>query len=438
MRRRFVHLLLAAAVTVVTAALIVAPSFAEAASPLSSSGVQASLASLALSPLPTPTPYMGVDTWYAFGPDIDQSAVAELTDALVSSGLRSAGYRYVWLDAGWWDGTRDRQGQIVLDRGQWPDGMRRLTSYIHSRGLLAGIYTDAGRVGCDNGGSYGHYAADIDRFAAWGFDAVKVDFCGAHTLGLSQRAVYERFSRAVRRDHPSRSMLLAISNGAFPGEAIYGDPSYGQSAYSSYSFASKIAASWRTGPDLGWPGNVDFGAVLRNIAVDAWHPGSAGRGHWNDPDYLVPNEGMTLNEFKAQFTMWTMLAAPLMVSADVSQLPLPILQVLRNRWAIAINQDPLGRQARYVASENNVQVWVKSLAGGERAVAFLNTTSRPATALATRPMIGLRTACRLLVRGVWAGTSERGQKQVRARLQGDSADLFLVSRACRRHPHRKR
>lgn len=420
------------------AGAVAGPASAKAASSPSKSAVRASLASLALSPLPPPAPYMGVDTWYAFGPDIDQAAVAELTDAVVWSGLRAAGYRYVWLDAGWWDGTRDQGGQITLDRGQWPNGLRWLTSYIHSRGLLAGIYTDAGRVGCDNGGSYGHYQGDVDRFAAWGFDAVKVDFCGAHAMGLNQRTVYGRFAQAIREDRPRRSMLLAISNGAFPGEPIYGYPGYSQSAYSSYSFGSKIAASWRTGPDLGWPGNVDFGSVVRNIAVDAWHPSSAGRGHWNDPDYLVPDQGMTLTEFKAQFTMWTMLAAPLMVSADVSQLPLPILRILRNRTAIEINQDPLGLQARDVATEGGVEVWVKSLAGGERAVAFLDTGSSPAAAVATRPMMGLRTACRLLVKAVWAGTREHGQQRVSTRLQGDSADLFLVSPTCRPHPHRKR
>ncbi len=415
-----------------------APSSAQGGSSPSSADVAASLSSLALAPLPTPTPYMGVDTWYAFGPDIDQAAVVDLTDAVVSSGLREAGYRYVWLDAGWWDGTRDGEGRIMLDRGQWPAGLRWLTSYIHSRGLLAGIYTDAGRVGCDNGGSYGHYTGDIDRFAAWGFDAVKVDFCGAHTMGLNQQMVYGRFAQAIREDRPQRSMLLAISNGAFPGEPIYGYPSYGQSAYSSYAFGSKIAASWRTGPDLGWPGNVDFGAVLRNIAVDAWHPGSAGRGHWNDPDYLVPDQGMTVTEFKAQFTMWTMLAAPLMVSADVSQLPPPIMQILRNRTAIEINQDPLGHQAREAATESGVEVWVKALTGGERAVAFLNTSSSSASAVATRSMMGLRTACRLRVKAVWAGTRADGQKRVPARLQGDSADLFLVSPVCRRHRQRDR
>ncbi len=419
------------------AGAVAAPSSARAASSPPSSAARLSLASLSLSPLPTPTPYMGVDTWYALGPAIDQAAVVRLTHAVVSSGLRSAGYRYVWLDAGWWDGTRAQDGRIELDRGQWPAGMRWLTSYIHSRGLLAGIYTDAGSVGCDNGGSYGHYAGDIDRFAAWGFDAVKVDFCGAHTMGLNQRTVYERFAQAIRQDRPSRSMLLAISNGSLPGQAVYGYPTYSQSAYFSYSFGSKIAASWRTGPDLGWPGNVDFGAVLRNIAVDASHPRYAGDGHWNDPDYLVPNEGMTLTEFKAQFTMWTMLAAPLMVSAEVSQLPRPVLRILRNRTAIAINQDPLGRQAREVAMENGVEVWVKRLVGGQHAVAFLNTSSSSATAVATRAMMGARSGCRLLVRAVWAGTSVGGQRQVSARLQGDSADLFLVSRVCRGKAQRK-
>ncbi len=398
----------------------------------------AAIGSLGITPLSPPTPYMGVDTWYAFGPKIDQQIVEQLTDDVAASGMRGAGYRYVWLDAGWWYGARNVLGQIVADPRQWPFGMPWLTAYIHSRGLLAGIYTDAGRIGCDNGGSYGHYQSDIDEFAAWGFDAVKVDFCGAHTLGLSQDEVYRQFAQAIRTDAPRRPMLLAVANGSFPGESIYGNPSYGQSAFNSYSFGSKIATSWRTGPDLGWPGTVDFGAVVINIITDSLHPGAAGRGHWNDPDYLVPDEGLTDSEFRAQFTMWVVLAAPLMVSADISQLSAASLEILRNRTAIAINQDPLGAQGRMVAVQGGVSVWSKALAGGGRAVAFINPTTTAAPALADRTMLGLRTTCRMAVRDIWDGGSPRDVRQIRAQMPALSADLFLVTPDCKaRHNARR-
>jgi alpha-galactosidase len=380
---------------------------------------------------PSPTPYMGADTWYAFGPNLNEVTVAGFTHAVVARGLADAGYRYVWLDAGWWHGARDRHGNIVVNRQQWPDGLRWLTSYIHAQGLLAGIYTGAGAVGCENGGSYGHYQADVDRFAAWGFDAVKVDFCGANKMHLDPRVVYRQFRAAIDRDRPDRPMLFAICNASLPNEYGQQDPPAAQSAFGSYAFAPRISDSWRTGPDLGAPGMVTFTSVLRNLDLDAKHGAVAGPGHWNDPDYLTPGQGMTLTQARAQFTMWTILAAPLVVSANLSALGSAVTAMLTNRRAIAINQDPRGVQGRLVVSIGGVEVWIKPLADGARAVALLNRGSSAESVRVDSQALGFGRQP-LLVDDVWQGRSARSDGAIRATVPAGGAVLLRVARAGRR------
>lgn len=363
-------------------------------------------------------PYMGVDTWYAFGPNINESTIVALTNATVSRGLKAAGYRYIWLDAGWWYGARDANGNIVLDPAQWPHGMAWLTSYIHSRGLLAGIYTDIGVAACHNGGSLGHFQQDVDTFAAWGFDAVKGDFCGAYALHLDPRREFTSFARAIAEDHPRRRMILYVGNGDTWSK-------YPDTAYDDWSWAPKIAASWRTDTDLSWPGSLTWAHMLRNIDADAAHPEAAGDGHWNDPDYLAPTY-LPPAEAQAQFTMWAILAAPMMVSADIASLPPSTIAMVTNRQALAISQDRLGRQGTLVAHHGQLQVWVKPLAGGSKAVAVLNRGPRPASIAITGSMIGLRG--RLVVQHVWGGWTSR-VATIDVAADGDSAWLLRVSRA---------
>jgi alpha-galactosidase len=376
-----------------------------------------------------PVPYMGVDTWYAFWRNIDQSVVIRYTNSVVSSGLKAAGYRIVWLDAGWWQGQRNSQGQIVVDHRQWPYGMAWLVSYIHSKGLLAGIYTDAGAVGCQNAGSYSHYQRDVDTFARWGFDAIKVDFCGGDYQHLDPRRAYAAFARAVRNDRPRRRMLLAVCNGAIPNDPKYGNPTWAESAYASYSFAKKIATSWRTGPDLGVPGDVPFKRVLQNIALDARHPRAAGNGHWNDPDYLTPDQGMTGREARAQLTMWAILAAPLMLSANLGKLPTSVLEMYENRAVIRIDQDPLGIQGRQVRGDGGISVWTRPLWGGGEAVAVLNRGARTEPYTVTASMAGMSTAKKLVVENVWRHSRRKTADSVRVRVPEHGAVLLRITRA---------
>ncbi len=266
----------------------------------------------------SPTPYMGWNTYYGVGGVFDQSTIISVANSLLHRGLARAGYRVVWLDFGWASGKRDGDGNIVVDHRQWPNGLSWLTGWLHAHGLLAGIYTDAGASGCSHQGvgSLGHYQQDANTFAAWGFDAVKIDFCGAGQAGLDPRPLYARFVRAIKHNSSHRPMLVNVCNFWVPGQIDGQRPSFANSSYANALWAPRIAQSWRTDTDIGGHRSILFKNVLRNLDRDADHPRAAGPGHWNDPDYLGPQLGMTPAEAQAQMTMWTIVAAPLMLGSD--------------------------------------------------------------------------------------------------------------------------
>ncbi|HMD51364.1 MAG TPA: hypothetical protein VKG62_01520, partial [Solirubrobacteraceae bacterium] len=222
----------------------------------------------------SPTPYMGWDTYFAFGPHYSESRILTQASRLLSLGLAGEGYRYVWLDVGWWQGSRDASGQITVNPAQWPHGMAWLTRTLHAAGFRVGLYTDAGPGGCGGAGegSYGHYQQDVNTFAAWGFDAVKVDFCGGAEAHLNPAAAYSAFHAAIEANSSHRPMLLSICNFLQPGEFAEGQPTLEESAFSSYSFGPGVGNSWRTDTDVGFPGDVTFGDVLRNMDADAAQP----------------------------------------------------------------------------------------------------------------------------------------------------------------------
>ena len=265
---------------------------------------------------------MGWNTYYGVGGIYDEQTILSVARALIRRGLAAAGYRIVWLDWGWASGRRTASGQIVVSRRQWPHGMRWLTAWLHAHGLFAGIYTDAGASGCrhDGLGSLGHYREDVDSFAAWGFDAVKVDFCGAGQEGLDPRPLYASFAQAIHDNSSHRRMLLNVCNFWVPGQINGTAPSVANSSYENALWARHYAASWRTDTDIGRTGSIKFVNVVRNLEADARDPNAARSGHWNDPDYLGPGLGMTQSESSAQLAMWAMVAAPLVLGSDPRKL----------------------------------------------------------------------------------------------------------------------
>ncbi len=375
------------------------------------------------------TPYMGWNTYYGVGGIFDEQTILSVASALIDRGLARAGYRIVWLDFGWASGARDSQRGLVVDPKQWPHGLRWLTGWLHAHGLLAGIYTDAGASGCyhQGVGSLGHYQQDANTFAAWRFDAVKVDFCGAGQEGLDPEVQYAQFANALGNNASRRPMLLNVDNFWVPGQIDGTRPSLADSAYSNYRWAPQLAQSWRTDTDVGSTGDIKFVSVLRNLDHDAAHPEAAGPGHWNDPDYLGPELGMTGAQAQAQLTMWAVLAAPLILGSDPRSLSPSSISMLENRQVIAIDQDPLGIQGRLIAQEGSGQVWVKPLAGGDAAVALLNRSQSPLQITTSAEAIGLPRTHAYTVHDVWQQTNTRTNGVIGALVPGGSAVLYRVA-----------
>jgi alpha-galactosidase len=378
----------------------------------------------------SPTPYMGFDTYLALGPRIDESIVLEQASRMISDGLEKAGYRYVWLDVGWWQGQRNAKGEITVNRTQWPHGMAWLAKTLHQAGLLVGLYTDAGREGCGGAkeGSYGHYQQDANTFAAWGFDAVKVDFCGGGKMHLNPAKAYASFHAALEHNSSHRPMLLSICNFREPGQ-VEGGPEYDESAFTSYSFGPSDGNSWRTDTDVGYPGIVGFSQVLRNLDADAAHPEAAGPGHWNDPDYLAPDQGLTAAQFKTQMSMWAMVAAPLMASDNLTTITQASLSALENGEVVAIDQDPAGIQGKLLSTSGEGQVWVKPLYGGDRAVALLNVGSKALRISTSAAAIGMPHASSYRLRNLWSHSTSSTGGAISAEVPGESTVMLRVSAA---------
>ena len=383
------------------------------------------------------TPYMGWDTYFAFGAKYDEATVLEQASNLITSGLQKDGYNLIWLDVGWWQGQRNKAGQVVVNPKKWPHGMAWLARTLHAEGFKVGLYTDAGINGCGgiNEGMYGHYQQDINTFASWGFDAVKVDFCGGDDLHLQPKAAYTAIHNAIVDNSSHRPMLLDICVFPQPGQVGDGFPSFADSVFTSYIFGPSVGTSWRTDTDVGSPTGITWSAVLRNLDADATEPLAAGPGHWNDPDYLGPNLGLTDAQFQTQFSMWSMLAAPLMVSVNLSTLTPASLATLANPLMIAIDQDKLGRQAWQVQPSGvttsptspSGEIWIKALANGRYAVALLNIGSTTLTISGTAQAIGLPSASSYTLQNVWAGGTSTTGGSISASVPSDSTTVYVVT-----------
>jgi alpha-galactosidase len=333
-----------------------------------------------------PTPYMGWNTYYGTGVPTEAN-VKSVADYLVSSGLRDAGYKYVWIDGGWTDAqARGSDGELVADPAKFPSGLSSLVSYLHSKHLLAGIYTDAGAWDGKNCGvgSGGHYDADAKQFADWKFDAVKIDFLCGIAQNLKPADVFAQFSQSVAK--AGRPMLLNLCDPVTAGWG--GGHTPDQYAGNSYTFGPTTADSWRTDTDIafGTPYEGIWTDMLRNMDDNAAHPESNGPGHYNDPDYLIPmrkaatgNYELNEEESTTQLDMWAEMASPLIIGSDPRTLPQSMIDTLKNPEIVAVDQDPLAIQGVRVANTATTDVYSKVLSGsGQRAVVLLNRGDAPA------------------------------------------------------------
>jgi alpha-galactosidase len=356
------------------------------------------------------TPPMGWNTFNRFGCDINEQLVRESADAMVSSGMRAAGYRYVNLDDCWMAFSRDSRGRLRADPARFPGGIPALATYVHRRGLKLGLYTDLGTRTCAGfPGLQGHEQDDLRRIASWGVDYLKVDFC--HT------------SQAVRRDpRPYFARVRDILR-ATRRPIVFSIVTWGIGA--PWHWGARTGHLWRVSPDLLDRWSSLLKVVRRNRRLARY----AGPGGWNDADMLqVGNGSMTATEYRAHFSLWAMMASPLLAGNDLRRMDAATRRTLLNREVIAVDQDRAGIQGHLARSRRGREVWVKRLRGGDRTVLLFNRARRRATIRASLPALGLPRARRYRVRDLWRHRSRRTGRVLRARVPRHGVAMFRVSR----------
>lgn len=306
------------------------------------------------------TPPMGWNSWNHFATAFDDATVRAIADAMVASGMREAGYRYVNIDDGW-QGRRDASGRITSN-SRFPD-MKALADYVHSRGLKLGIYSSPGPRTCAYyDGSYGHEEQDARTFAEWGIDYIKYDWCSARAIysESDMRAVYQKMGEALRET--GRDIVYSLCQYGLADVWEWG-PLVGGNLWRT---TGDIADDWRTVSWIGFAQN-DLAPFARP-------------GHWNDPDMLeVGNGGLTDVEYRTHMSLWALLAAPLLAGNDLRKMTPETIAILTHPEVIAIDQDPLGRQGRRAVASGSSEIWTRELSGGRRAVGLFNRGDAPAT-----------------------------------------------------------
>jgi alpha-galactosidase len=333
------------------------------------------------------TPPMGWNSWNKFGCNVRDDLVRKAADALVKTGMRDAGYQYVVIDD-CWQISRDPDGNIMVDPQRFPNGIKPLADYVHSLGLKFGIYSDAGARTCQGRpGSRGYEFQDARQYAAWGVDYLKYDWCNTSTQ--DPRASYELMRDALAL--AGRPIVFSICE-------------WGNSK--PWLWAGSVGNLWRTTGDIldRWEGKgAEYGLGVMNIVdLQAGLESYAGPGHWNDPDMLeVGNGGMTATEYRAHFSLWAILAAPLMAGNDLDAMTPEIREILTNKEVIAVDQDPLGQQGRRIRHDGDLDVWLKPLQDGSIAVVLLNRGSAEQTITLDWADLGYAADRPAAVRDLW-------------------------------------
>jgi len=313
------------------------------------------------------TPPMGWNSWNRYGCRIDEGLIRGVADAMVANGMRDAGYTYVNIDD-CWQGERDKDGFIQADPVRFPSGIKALADYVHARGLKLGIYSDAGAKTCGGrAGSQGHEFQDATQYARWGVDYLKYDWCNTGT-GAAQRNPREAYATMrAALDQAGRPIVFSICE--------WGDSK-------PWEWAAGIGNLWRTTGDIAncWSCKLGHGSwnslgVMEILDKQEGLRRYAGPGHWNDPDMIEVGNLTDLNENRSHFAMWAMLAAPLIVGADIAGLKPEITRVLTNPRLVAIDQDALGVQGFAWQRGSELEIWKRPLSGRRWAIAALNRSS---------------------------------------------------------------
>lgn len=315
------------------------------------------------------SPIMGWASWNNYRVNISENIIKKQATALVSSGLSAFGYQYVNIDDGYFN-NRYADGRFRLDSIKFPNGMKVVADYIHSKGLKAGFYSEAGANTCGSiwdaqqggvgGGLLGHDQQDISLFLKdWGFDYLKVDFCGGLEQKLDEKERYTAIANAIRQTGRT-DINYNVCRWQFPG-----------------TWVTKLANSWRISGDI----NPSWKSILAIIEKNTFLAQYASQGHYNDMDMLEVGRGLSQEEDQSHFSMWCILSSPLILGNDLTQLSEQTKNILTNAEVIAVNQDTTGLQAKLVSDNGKgLQVWAKHLNGklsNERAVVLFNASEKP-------------------------------------------------------------
>ncbi len=323
-------------------------------------------------------PTMGWSSWNTFALNINQDLIKSQADAMVSTGLSSAGYKFINIDDGYWDG-RGADGKLILNSRLFPDGMRSLVDYIHSKGLKAGIYSDAGDNTCGSGnkspwglnvGLAGHEKEDCHLyFIDWDFDFIKVDYCGGRHMKLDEREQYTKISDAIK-NCGKPGVVYNVCRWAYPGTWI-----------------SDVSDSWRTTGDIYCAWKSVKQIVKENLYIQAF----TSPGHYNDMDMLEIGRSLSPDEENTHMAYWCIASSPLLIGCDMTKIPEHSLELMKNKDLIAMNQDRLGLGAPVVQREGEVYVVAKDMEranGPKRAVVVMNLSDTIQSIDADLAMLG--------------------------------------------------
>ncbi|MCW6003303.1 ricin-type beta-trefoil lectin domain protein [Micromonospora sp. CPCC 205371] len=372
------------------------------------------------------TPPMGWNTWNTFGCNINETLIRQTADALVSSGMRDAGYQYVVVDDCWFNPNRDSAGNLQGDPTRFPSGMKALGDYIHSRGLKFGIYqvpvdkTCAQYFGSYPGatGSQGHEAQDARQFAAWGVDFLKYDWCSPNGTINDQVATFAKMRDALAAT--GRPIVYSINPNSIHEKT--GPLRNWSDVANMWRTTEDITNAWDTGQTNGYPMGIQ-NIVNVNVPLASY----AGPGGFNDPDMMeVGRTGLTDTEQRTHFAMWAIMAAPLIAGNDVRNMNAATQTILKNQNLIAINQDALGLQGVQVSNDGTRRVLAKRLSNGDVAVALFNQGGSTTTISTTAAAIG-KTGSSFTLRDAWTNATSTTTGTISASVPAHGTVVYRVS-----------
>ena len=360
------------------------------------------------------TPPMGFNNWNSTQcrAEFNEAMIKGIADIFVAKGLKDVGYSYVNIDDCWALPSRNSSGALVPDPARFPNGIKALADYVHSKGLKFGIYTSAGTKTCNTAGfpgGLGHEQQDANTFASWGVDYLKYDNCNNQGVDAQQRY---------------KAMRDALAKTGRP--IVYSLCEWGKTDPKVWTWGAPVGNLWRTTGDISdkWTSMISKAQANRVLAQ------YAGPGHWNDPDMLeVGNGGMTAPEYRTHFSLWAMMSAPLLIGSDLRKVSDDNFSILRNADVIALDQDTAGKQATVLSSNAGLVVYSKVLANGDRAVALSNETAATATISTTVSATGIGSASSYTLKDLWTKSSRTTSGAISASVPSHATVLYRVSKA---------